>query len=250
MTWRKTRIYISILMFILLIFISFLYKDKPLNTVADISEVPIYSVESKDKVIALTFDINWAEKDNIYSILDTLDKYNVKGTFFIIGSWVTYNEENVEKLKAIYERGNEVGNHSYKHLSFTKVDENTIKEELKKTDEIINEYIGIKPKLFRFPSGDYNAEAVRIVVSEGYIPIQWDVDSVDWKELGEDVEYNRVKNNVKPGSIVLFHNNAKYTPNNISNLLNDLKKEGYKFVTVSELLHGKSGSVDNEGKLH
>lgn len=250
MTWRKTKNYISILLLIGLILLSFIFKDKPLNTIAEISEVPIYSVESEDKILALTFDINWAEKDNIYSILDTLDKYNVKGTFFIIGSWVTYSEDNVEKLKAICERGNEIGNHSYKHLSFSKIDENTIREELGKTDEVIEMYTGIKPKLFRFPSGDYNEKSMNIVVSEGYIPIQWDVDSVDWKELGEDVEYNRVKDNVKPGSIVLFHNNTKYTPNNLCRLLKELGADGYKFVTVSELLLDKNGSVDENGLLH
>lgn len=253
MQWRKKRIFFSILLVGILIVTSLLYKSKnyPLNTVADISEIPIYSVDRGDRAIALTFDINWTDKDNIYSILDTLEKYNIKGTFFIIGYWVTYSEENISKLKAIAERGNEIGNHSYKHPSFSNIGEEKILEELEKTDEVIEEYTGIKPKLFRFPSGDYNIQSYRSVVKAGYIPIQWDVDSVDWKELGADIEYKRVKDNIKPGSIVLFHNNAKYTPDNLEKLILELNSENYEFLTVGELIHDYSNSfVDKNGVQH
>lgn len=243
----KLRILISLSLVLIVSIVSYLMKDTPLNTMAGIDEHPIYSVNREDKVVALTFDINWTEKDNIYSILDTLDKYNVKGTFFIIGFWVTYNDENISKLKAINERGHEIGNHSYKHLSFTSIGEDKIKEELKKTDEVIKEYTGVEPKLFRFPSGDYNTQSVRLVVNEGYIPIQWDVDSVDWKELGADVEYKRVMDNVKPGSIILFHNNAKYTPENLDRIISELTKKGYSFVTVSDLVYKDKYIIDENG---
>lgn len=245
---RRTRGIISIFLLCTLMVIS-IVREKYIyvSTSGENSELPIFSVNREEKVAAITFDINWAENDNIYGILDILDKYNVKGTFFIMGAWVNYRDENVAKLKAIAERGNEIGNHSYKHPSFSKIDENRIVEELKKTDDTIEKYTGEKPKLFRFPSGDFNKQSLNVVKSNGYIPIQWNVDSVDWKEQGADVEYKRVIDKIKPGSILLFHNNAKYTPKNLERLLEKLTEDGYEFVKISELIYHDETYIDNNG---
>ena len=245
---RRIKNYISLTLVVLIVVASFLFKEKSQNVIASMSDSPIYSVDRQDNTVALTFDINWAEKDNIYSILEVLDKYNVKGTFFIIGKWVDYSEENQSKLKLITERGNEIGNHSYSHPLFSTIGEYKIKEELRKTNETIEKCIGIKPKLFRFPSGDYDPQSTRVVWEEGYIPMQWDVDSVDWKELGADIEYNRVIKGVKSGSIILFHNNAKYTPGNLDKLLKELEGRGYKFLSVGELIYEENYSIDQDGK--
>ncbi|MGL4108235.1 polysaccharide deacetylase family protein [Clostridium sp. LP20] len=251
MRWNRIRKFLSIGLLLSLMGGSFIFRENnSVLTMSEVVEVPIFSVDKEEKVSALTFDINWAENDYIYSILDTLNKYNVKGTFFIMGGWVNYSEDNVTKLKAIDERGNEIGNHSYKHPSFSSIGEERIKEELRKTDETIEKYTGKKPRLFRFPSGDYNKQSYRTVKSEGYVPIQWDVDSVDWKQQGEEIEYNRIKKNIKPGSILLFHNNAKYTPKNLERLLKELTDEGYKFVTVSELIYQEEGYIDPNGVQH
>ena len=128
---------------------------------------PIYRVDTEEKVVSLTFDVNWAEKENLQSILDILD--------------------NVSKLKEISERGHEIGNHSYKHPSFSKITGDAIEEEIIKTDDIIERYTGKRPVLFRFPSGDYNKNALMKVRSLNHIAIQWDADSVDWKEMGSDI---------------------------------------------------------------
>ena len=250
MSWRKKKSIISILFFLFLIIASYFQIDKEINTNMNTDDMPIYSVDTNERKISLTFDINWAEKDNIYSILDTLDKYNVKGTFFIIGSWVEYTPENIEKLKAIYGRGHEIGNHSFKHPLFSKIGNDNIKNELKKTDEVIEKYTGEKTKLFRFPSGDYDKRSCKAVVEAGYIPIQWDVDSVDWKELGEELEYNRVIKGVKPGSIILFHNNTKYTPKNLEKILKKLTEEGYECVKIGELIYTENGYIDGNGKQY
>ena len=245
---RKVKNYISLTLVFIIVVTSIFFEHTSQNTMGNIVSLPIYSVGRQDKSIALTFDVNWAEKDNIYSILGILDKYNVKGTFFIIGKWVGDSEENQKKLKLIVERGHEIGNHSYSHPLFTKIGEDKIKEELSKTNEIIEKNTGVKPKLFRFPSGDYNEQSVRVVMAEGYTPIQWDVDSVDWKELGADIEYNRVIKGVKSGSIVLFHNNAKYTPDNLDKLLGELANKDYKFLTVSQLIYWENYSIDGDGQ--
>ena len=246
----KTKILISISLVIILILFSYYFENTSMSVIGKEVLIPIYSVDTPDKKIALSFDVNWAEKDNLYSILDILDKYNINATFFIIGAWVEYEEENVAKLKAISERGHEIGNHSYKHPSFTKISEQKIKEELKKTSEVIKKYTDKEIKLFRFPSGDYNVQSYRTVLEEGYIGVQWSVDSVDWKESGEEIEYIRVKKNIKPGSIVLFHNNAKYTPKNLEKIIKECINEGYTFVKIGELIYENEFYVDENGIKH
>ena len=106
MAWRIKKIAIDIGLIISVIILSFTMNYNSKFVMGDVKEEqPIYCVDTEDKVISLTFDVNWAEKDNLESILKILDKYNVKGTFFIMGGWVNYNEENVNKLIAINERG-------------------------------------------------------------------------------------------------------------------------------------------------
>lgn len=166
-----------------------------------------------------------------------------------MGGWVNYSEENVNKLKAIKEGGHEIGNHSYKHPSFTKIGAAKMKEEIEKTNDIIEKYTGDKPKLFRFPSGDYNKEVFLKIRNLGYMTIQWDVDSVDWKEASPEMEYNRVMKNVKPGSIILFHN-AKYTPQNLERIIKELKDKGYEFKPVGEMIFFEDYNVDNQGIQH
>ena len=155
-----------------------------------------------------------------------------------------------EKLIKINDMGHEVGNHSYVHPSFSKIDESRMLEELTKTDTIIYETIGVKPTLFRFPSGDYNDKALKFVLEKGYKCIQWDCDSVDWKQSGEEVEYERIMKKVTSGSIMLFHNNAKYTPSNLEKIILKLKEDGYEFVTVGQLIDCTDYYIDENGEQH
>ncbi len=250
MVWKKTRIGLNLILIILLIIMS-IGTGKAVQTMGDNKEEePIYRVDTNEKVVSLTFDINWAEKDNLEVILGILKKYNIKGTFFIMGGWINFSEDNVNKLKAIKEGGHEIGNHSYKHPSFSKIGEDRMKEEIEKTNDIIEKYTGERPTLFRFPSGDYNKAAFLKVRNLGYKAIQWDADSVDWKETSAEVEYNRVMKKVKPGSILLFHNNAKYTPGNLERIIKELKDKGYEFKCVGEMIYQDNYIVDTEGVQH
>lgn len=247
---RRYKVIISTILLIISILSPFILKGNKLilaqgNTTPD---KPIYKVKTEEKVISLTFDINWAEKDELDNILNVLDKYNVKATFFIMGGWINYSEDNKNKFVRIYERGHEIGNHSYIHPMFTKISEDKIKEEIEKTEKAFMDTVGINSKLFRFPSGDYNEKACKYIDGLGYQSIQWDVDSVDWKETGAEYEYNRVMDNVTNGSIVLFHNNAKYTPQNLDKIINKLKEEGYKFVTVGELIYKEDFYINENGE--
>ncbi|MFY9533454.1 polysaccharide deacetylase family protein [Clostridium sp.] len=246
--FKGKKVVIEVILLVLVIILSVIVNKRSISvSINETAKLPIFRVNTEEKEVALTFDINWAEEDHLDEILQILKKYDAKGTFFIMGGWVNYTDDNKEKLKNIYNDGHEIGNHSYIHPNFMNITEERMNDELKKTEDIIYQTIGCNTKLFRFPSGSYNEKALNYVMSKGYKCIQWDVDSVDWKQAGADVEYNRVMKNVKEGSILLFHNNAKYTPENLDRIINKLTDEGYKFLTVSELIYDDNYYIDENG---
>lgn len=215
---------------------------------AEKNRKPIHSVEREDKNISLTFDVNWAEKDYLYEILDLLDENNIKATFFIMGKWVIYPEGNREKLLEIYKRGHEIGNHSYVHPDFKTIGRERIVEEIKKTEKIIEEEVNLKTELFRFPSGSYSYEALKVVNDLNYKSIQWDVDSIDWKGIDKEEEYKRIIERTKDGSILLYHNNGKYTVENLKRVIPKLKEKGFNFVKISDIIYKNSYEIDDNGK--
>ncbi|MGL5634487.1 MAG: polysaccharide deacetylase family protein [Sarcina sp.] len=211
-------------------------------------KVPIFSVNTIEKKIALTFDLNWAENDATYEILDLLDKYNAKGTFFVIGRWVKYPDNNEEKIREISKRGHEIGNHSFQHPNFLKINRKQIEKEIVMTEKIIYDITGKGSKYFRFPSGGFTNDAVKQINELGLTSIQWSKDSLDWMNKGLDFEYKNVMKNINAGDIVLFHNNGKYTVKNLDMIIPELQKQGYDFVTIDELLHKKEFFIDENGK--
>ncbi|AZV58214.1 polysaccharide deacetylase family sporulation protein PdaB [Clostridium sp. AWRP] len=207
-------------------------------------KLPIYCVDTKDKKIAITFDVSLGD-EYIDKILNVLDKHNIKATFFVVGDWV---DRNPDKLKEIYNKGHEIGNHSNRHPNMTKISRDKIIEDININEAKIRNITGSGTKLFRCPEGSYNDDVIDTVKNSGYYCIQWNVDSIDWKEQGADLEYNRVIKSTKPGSIVLFHNSAKYTPFNLERIIVNLKEKGYKFVKVGDLIYKDNYKMDYDGK--
>lgn len=241
------RIFVVVfILFISIIYTSFTNNISILEVFSETRELPIYSVDIKDKKIAISFDAAWGI-EYTEDILDILDKYDVKTTFFLVGFWV---DKYPEYVKEIHNRGHEVGNHSSNHPYMTKLSNDQIAEELNKTGSKIFELTGEKPILFRPPYGDYNDNVIKICRENGYYAIQWDVDSLDWKELGTQAVVDRVTRNVSDGSIVLFHNNAKYVSEYLPLVLAKLKEEGYEIVPVSELIYKDNFYMDNTGRQY
>lgn len=234
-TYKNLTKIVSIMMIVFL-FCGFDTKEK----------VPIFSVKKEDKVLSITFDMNWGE-DHTSDILKVLDKHEVKATFFVMGKWAIYPKENMAVLKNIYLKGHEIGNHSYLHPMFSKISKDRMEKEINDTNKVIKEIIGEDIKLFRFPSGDFNSLGVKVVENMGMYPIQWNVDSIDWKNIGEDYEFKRVKDNIKPGSIILYHNTGRYTAKNLDKLLIYLKSEGYSIKTTGEMIFRENYIIDNNG---
>lgn len=226
---------------------SILLGNRSIYTSNESSHMPIYRVDREEKWISITFDVNWAKTDYLEDILKILDDNNVKATFFIMGKWVVYPEDNSAKLLAIKEAGHEIGNHSYEHPDFQRISKERMEQEIKKTEEIFTKYGIENSKLFRAPSGSYNDNALTLCNELGYRVVQWDVDSVDWKEMGREQEYSRVIKKVQKGSIILFHNNAKYTPENLSRIIKELREQGYEFKKIEELLYKNEYFINKEG---
>ena len=207
-------------------------------------KLPIYSVDTKEKKIAITFDVNWGD-DKTNEILDILDKYNAKATFYIIGLWC---DDYPEKVKEITKRGHEIGNHSNKHPDYTTMTKDNIIKDLEIANAKILSLTGESPKTFRFPSGAYNDASMEAIESTGIKAIQWDVDSIDWKANGADIEYERIVSKAKEGSILLFHNDGKYTPQNLPRIIEKYQSTGYEFVKVSDLIYSDNYYLDHTGK--
>jgi len=245
MSYIKKNLILFCVIFIGISAIIGVYNWKTKGTfLAEQRKLPIYSVDTKEKKIAISFDASWGD-DRTGDILKTLDKYNAKATFFVVGAWV---DQYPDMLKTLYDKGHEIGNHSNKHPIMTTISKENMIKDIDITDAKIMAITGQETTLFRCPSGEYNNLVIETVASTNHYCIQWDVDSIDWKEQGAEIEYNRIIKKTKPGSILLFHNNAKYTPENLPKILQYFKNQGYQFVTVSELIHKNNYYIDEAGK--
>lgn len=209
-------------------------------------ELPIYSVETDEKKVALSFDAAWGNEDT-RQILDTLAKYNVKVTFFMTGGWVEDFPEDVKKIQAA---GHDLGNHSENHKNMSQLSVEECKQELGMVHDKVKNLTGVEMQLFRPPYGDYDDKVIRTAKECGYYTIQWDVDSLDWKDYGVDSIVDTVINhkNLGNGSIILCHNGAKYTKDALEDMIKGLKEKGYEIVPVSELIYKEDYHMDVTGR--
>ncbi len=209
-------------------------------------ELPIYCVETPEPKIAITFDAAWGNEDT-GRILDILQKEEVKATFFMTGGWV---EAYPEDVKAILAAGHDLGNHSESHKNMSQLLDSEKREELMTVHNRVEELTGYQMFLFRAPYGDYDNAVVNTAKECGYYTIQWDVDSLDWKDYGVDAIIDRVTqdDHLGNGSIILCHNGAKFTADALETLITKLKEKGYIFVPVSELIYRDNYHMNPEGR--
>ncbi len=216
------------------------------QTAAVKREVPIYCVATDDKKVALSFDAAWGNEDTEL-LIEILGKNNVPATFFVVGEWV---DKYPESVKALSDAGHDIMNHSDTHPHMPQLSAEQMKSEINNCNSKIESVTGKCPTLFRMPYGDYNDLVVKTVGEVNMYPIQWDVDSLDWKGLSADEICKRVTSKVKNGSIVLFHNAAENTPAALPGIIETLKNDGYEFVKVSDLIYKDNYSIDNAGVQH
>ncbi|MBO8170515.1 MAG: polysaccharide deacetylase family sporulation protein PdaB [Bacillaceae bacterium] len=195
----------------------------------------IYSVDTDEKVVALTFDISWGNK-YAHPILDVLGEKDVyNATFFLSGPWALKHREIVKRID---DMGFEIGTHGWKHQNYSQHSDEWIRQQVKKSEDALYDITGKRTRLIRTPNGDYNARVVRTLQGMGYQVIQWDTDSLDWMKPGKEKIVERVLSRAHPGDIILLHasDSCPQTQYALPEIIDGLREKGYKFVTVSELL--------------
>ena len=244
LTKRHLAIFAVILLVMLSLTVAALTDNDDAAVSASARELPIYSVQSEMPRVALTFDAAWGAEDT-QILIDALGKYGAKATFFVVGEWV---DKYPDAVRSLHAAGHSVMNHSDTHPHMSQLAADGILQEANRASDKIEKITGIRPDLLRVPYGDYNDTVIKTLRSGGYQVIQWDVDSLDWKDLSANEICRRVTDKVKPGSIVLFHNAAKHTPEALPVILANLKDKGYEFVTVSEMILRENYYIDHTGK--
>lgn len=206
--------------------------------------IPVYSVKRDDNLASISFNCAWNDSD-IDSILKTLDLYNVKATFFIVGDWA---EKYPDALKKISGSGHEIGGHSYNHKDYAKLSEKEIIKDINQCDLAISSVINQTPKLYRVPSGSYNNSAISTLEDNEKIAIQWSCDSIDYNDATAQSIYDRsIK--LENGGILLMHNGTKNTAVALPRILDNLCKR-FTLVPIGELIYYDNFSVDATGKMY
>ena len=221
-------------------------KGRTAEVVARKRELPVYCVDRDDGRIAISFDAAWGG-DKTRKILDILDEFKVKTTFFLVDTWV---ERFPELVKEIAARGHEIGNHSTTHPQMSKLSREKIQKELTVVSDHLEALTGARPALFRPPYGDYNNDVVLTARAMGYQVIQWSVDSLDWKNLGAQPMIDRATKNVRSGDIVLFHNDSQYILDALPAILKSYQAQGLSVVPVSQVLLPGETTIDAQGRQH
>lgn len=209
-------------------------------------ELPIYSVDTKEKKVALTFDAAWGNEDT-QTILDILAKYDIRVTFFVTGGWV---EQYPDDAKAILEAGHDLGNHSENHKNMSQLSKEEQQKEIMAVHNKVKELTGYEMQLFRPPYGDYDNVVIKTAKECGYYSIQWSVDSLDWKDYGTESIVETVLNHgdLENGAIILMHNGAKYTKDALDEIITGLQNKGYEIVPVSQLIYKEPFHLDTAGR--
>ena len=209
-------------------------------------KVPIYSVATEEKRVAISFDAAWGA-DKTEEILKILDEFDVTATFFLVGFWV---DDYTDMVKKIDEAGCEIGTHSNTHPHMVKLDKDSVREELTTSIEKIEAVTNKEVKLFRAPFGSYNNQLLDTAEELGLKTIQWDVDTLDWKGLSASEINNRVLSKVQNGSIILMHNNSDHVLDGLRLILTTLKNKSYKIGSVGDLVYEDNYTVDRNGVQH
>lgn len=247
--FNKQKIYtycVSIIMVILLFCMAGAFtKEKEVLTTAATNEkfLPIYKVQTEENKVALTMNCAW-NADDVDKILEILEKNNVKITFFMVGDWI---EKYPEAVKKIYEADHEIGTHSdtHPHVNNLSYEENI--KEIENSNDKIEKITGTRTNLYRTPYGEYNQTVIKAAQDKGYYTIQWSLDTLDYTGLTGDEMWNRIKDKMKTGDIILMHNGTKYTADSLDKILKNIKEKNLQVVKVSELIYKENYTIDTNG---
>jgi peptidoglycan/xylan/chitin deacetylase (PgdA/CDA1 family) len=212
------------------------YKVNPNNyMIYSVAPEEDQKVEEKqteeEKIVLLTFDDTPTAKAT-YQILDTLDKYNAKALFFVNGH---YAEPNLDTLLEIKNRGHLIGNHTWWHIYIRKENPETVREEIVRLNEFLEDHLGERPKYFRPPFGQNSDVSLEIIKEEGMQTMNWSNGSLDWELKTPEAITDQVLSNIKNGDNILFHD-KQTTADALDQILSQLTEQGYQFVLPTEVV--------------
>ncbi len=232
---------------VILFVLSFYFTNidaETLETTTETSKlVPIYNVDTEQKRISITINCAW-NADDIDKILETLDKCNVKVTFFMVGEWVSKYPEYVKKIA---EYGHEIANHSDNHLHVNNLTYEQNVEEILNCTKKIQEITGEETKLYRCPYGEYNDTVIKAATDNGYKVIQWSIDTLDYQGLDASQMWDRINKDLANGSIILMHNGTDNTAEALETIIKNIQDKGYNIVKISELIYSDNYNIDQNG---
>ena len=214
------------------------------ETVAGVQkELPIYSVKTEDKKVALTINCAW-NADDIDKILEVLEKNNVKVTFFMVGNWV---EKYPEAVKKVHDAGHEIGNHSFSHPHVNNLSQQENENEILKCSKLVKAITGEDTNLYRAPYGEYNNTVIKSARNVNHEVIQWSLDTLDYQGLDGNQMWDRLSHKLSNGSIILMHNGTEHTADSLELLITNIKNKGYEIVKVSDLIFDGECEIDSNG---
>lgn len=216
------------------------------SVTADGRELPVCCVQTDRKQAALTFDTVSGSGD-VPELLGVLAARGVKATFFVTGEWAqTYPEE----ARQIAAAGHDLGSLGQSHRNMRELTKSEAQQEIQAAHEAVRAVTGAEMKLFRAPYGSYDNALLQTVRLSGYLPVQWDVDSEDWKSYGTDSVLREVAQNrhLGNGSIILMHSGAEDAVQSLDGVIAALQEQGYELVPVSQLVRWGDYHIDGEGR--
>ena len=246
--FNKEKIYtylVSVITVVFLLVIATSMKGE--NTVETSTNnsklLPIYNVQTEENKVAFTMNCAW-NADDIDIILETLKNNDVKITCFMVGDWIDKFPEVVQKIS---KEGHEIASHSNTHPHVNNLTYEQNVEEIEKSNEKIEKITGSRTKLYRAPYGEYNNTVIKSATDKGYFPIQWNLDTLDYTGITAEEMWNRIKDKIKAGDIILSHNGTKNTAKSLDMLIKNIKQKGLKVVTVSELIYKENYTINVNG---
>lgn len=228
---RRNKLILATVLVILVLAL-LLHRQVLRDVFAPAAKGVICRVKTGEKAVALTFDVIW-EPAETGKILDVLDRYRVRSTFFLSGEWV---RKNPDLAREILLRGHEIGQHSQIHKIMTGMKEEDLAGEFDRAEETLREELGIKTNLFRPPYGEVDQVLADYAHSRGYRVILWSISPQDWLDPGVDKIVSRVIKNLHNGGIIHFHTSSSQAAEALPVVIQSLKMKEYNLYTVSGLL--------------
>lgn len=210
---------------------------------------PIYYIRTRERVMALTFDLSWGTK-MLAKVLPILEKYHQPATFFVSGP---YARSHPEQMQSVVGAGMELGSHGAAHVNFSGLGAAGVKANVEAADADLQAYAEAPLTLLRPPNGDWNAQSVAAAHALGYETVIWSIDSRDWMNPGVPAIVSRVTRQAFPGAIILMHasDTCKQTDLALPAILDDLKRQGYRLITLGALMKlGPVARDDPRGSGH